>query len=47
MVPLAVSGKIIIAVVVIGAVLFLVFLLRSEDREKRLDESEKRDREGR
>jgi multisubunit Na+/H+ antiporter MnhC subunit len=32
MLPLAVSGRIVIGVAVVGAILLLAFLLRSEDR---------------
>jgi hypothetical protein len=41
--PLAVSGKIVIGVAVIGAILLLAFLLRSEDRYE-AEEGEDRER---
>jgi uncharacterized membrane protein len=43
MLPLAVSGRIVIGVAVVGAILLLAFLLRSEDRYE-AEEGEDRQR---
>ncbi len=40
MVPLAVSGPIVIAVVVVAAVVLVVILLRAENREELRDRSD-------
>jgi hypothetical protein len=39
-VPLALSGRIVIAVAVLGAVVLLVFLLRMEDRSRGGEDAE-------
>jgi hypothetical protein len=41
MIPLAVSGPIVIAVAVVGALLLLAFLLRAEERYDAEQEREK------
>ncbi len=40
MVPLAVSGKIVVSAVVLLAIVLLIVLFRMEDRDTALDEAE-------
>jgi len=40
LVPLAVSGKVVLGVAIVGGLLFVAFLLRGEDREQARNEDE-------